>query len=164
MDKEQILNSKSINAYLITPTKSLKIEEDIIPDMVSFELFEAIDEKTKKLVKHFSNEVNNTNCPVKANLYLIYCGNEVIDNFTNFSEFINKNKDKIVGIFRHPTTFNNDMYQGYILPYYEIGSFYFDFEMFINEIERKNIDFEVSKDSTKQPYELITYLSKKLAL
>ena len=165
MNKElqkQILNERvKVKCYLISPNYNHNVNESIIPDMESYDLFVELDSKTQKLAKHFINEIDRKNHDIKIKLYLIYFGNENIQNITNFDGFINKNKNDIVGVYRHPTMINEDMRRGYILPYYEIGSFYFDFAQLLDTLKQNDIEIYTSSERTNYLGEINASLVKK---
>ena len=160
MNKElqtKILSGKRIeNTYLIKPNESYKINGSILPGIEAFDLFDRLEDTTQNFLDYYSNLLKDDES-LYIKIHLIYIGEDNISN--DFNSFVNNNKSRIIGVHHYPTETNERFNVGYVLPYYEVGSFYVDFEYILNKLEEKNISFDIY--STDNLYELILKLNKK---
>ena len=156
--KEQIINEKTLKCYLISARElfdSLKIDGSIIFDNQSYELFEDIDKKTVSLSNYYIKKAN-ADGSVDAKIYLIYYGDLIIESDVSINDFAIKHKDKIVGV-----AINADDKISYTLPYYEEGSFYFDFEKFLELLQKNNIACNLQHLDKKDEFGITAKLTPK---
>ena len=153
----KILTGKQLNnTYLIRHHGYYEIKESIIPDIEAYDLFSEIKEKTKTFTDYLIDKLSNGES-LYIKVHLIYIGDE-IKNITDFESFTKNNKDSIIGVYHYPTKENESINQGYTLPYYEMGSFYFDYEQFLNTLKDNNIKIKLF--SSKESYDILVSLSK----
>ena len=158
MDKElnqNILKEKKLRCFLIAPYKFEQIDQSIIVDKETCEKFENITNNTMLFANKVIEDYKNKNI-CELSIYLIYFGHLVIFNGKTFEDYIKMNQDQIVGVY-----VPEDIYEEICLPFYEPGSFYFDFEAFLKILKLNNINLEINYENISKQFKVETKLSLK---
>lgn len=153
-EKVKFIEESKEKNYLFISPKIIQGGAKLVSSYETLELYENIDENTKKFVeKEIANLISNANYNNKEeknylNFNLVFCGDfdDLPNKIGNLIDFIMENKERLVAVYRYvKSTKEKGFFAGFTQSetIYNYGYLYLSLTKLLEEFEKNNVKYEI---------------------
>ena len=160
-EKINFINENKNKYYLFVSPRRIQGGAVLVNSYATLNMYDKMDENTEKfaeeeIVNLLSSANNDNSASVELAFNLIFCGSfEDVDksNCKGFDDFLQKNKDKIVAIYRYvKNTYQRNFFVGFSQTetVYNYGYIYINLAKLLDLFEQNDISYDIS--NSYNPY------------
>ena len=160
-EKINFINENKNKYYLFVSPRRIQGGAVLVNSYATLNMYDKMDENTEKfaeeeIVNLVSSANNDNSASVELAFNLIFCGTfEDVDksNCKGFDDFLLKNKDKIVAVYKYV---KNSYQRNYFIGFnqsetvYNYGYIYINLKKLLDLFEQNNISYEIN--NSYNPY------------
>ena len=154
-EKINFINENKNKNYLFVSPRCIQGGAVLVNSYATFNMYDKMDDNTEKfaeegMINLISSAVSNDSASVELAFNLIFCGTfEDVDksNCKGFDDFLLKNKDKIVAVYKYV---KNSYQRNYFVGFsqsetvYNYGYIYINLKKLLDLFEQNNISYEIN--------------------
>ncbi len=160
-EKINFINENKSKNYLFVSPRHIQGGAVLVNSYATFNMYDKMNENTEKfaeeeIVNLVSSANNDNSASVELAFNLIFCGSfEDVDksNCKGFDDFLKKNKDKIVAIYRYvKNSYQRNFFVGFSQTetVYNYGYIYINLAKLLDLFEQNDISYNIS--NSYNPY------------